>query len=244
MSTDNRECPQCDGTGRDKFGIDDTVTCDLCAGTGRCPDHMLTPSEAEPLWRDAWSLPDLGQLTARWLRGELPTCLTYYGTPDDETGEIRDVLVALNEAGYLTDFSQPAHDWTVGWDGVTEFRQRAAVTFLLDETRADVARTVADRFGLWVKAGRAPRSRWTTRYQARRRLPVTEARREGEVFATTGVGFLNPRSYWRWVGRTHATRHVGRVLADAVQVTVVDLNWGRNEVLWDDCTRELLKWTP
>lgn len=230
---DDGSCPECAGTGEEEmsYGYD---TCGTCAGNGRLPDGMVSPPAAARLWQSARSLDDLGRLTARWLRGELPTCLTYGGIADPETGDLVDVLVELNEAGWLTDFSQPAHDWVVGWDGETECRQRAAITFLLDGRQ--VAQTVAAalRAGLRVDARPAPRLGFVEDLRARYgRLAVSEARApKGDPWMSCGVGFVLPRSHWRWVGRTWRSRRIGRLLAGAWQVTVVDLEWGNNDRLW------------
>jgi hypothetical protein len=231
---DGGSCPECAGTGEEEmsYGYD---TCGTCAGNGRLPDGMVSPPAAARLWQSARSLDDLGRLTARWLRGELPTCLTYGGIADPETGDLVDVLVELNEAGWLTDFSQPGHDWVVGWDGVTECRQRAAVTFLLDGRQ--VAETVAAalRAGLWVDARPAPRLGLVEDLRARfDRLPVSQAQGpdDEEPWMTCGVGFVLPRSHWRWVGRCWRSRRIGRLLAGAWQVTVVDPVWGEDGRLW------------
>jgi hypothetical protein len=230
---DDGRCPTCDGWG-DEERVYGYETCDTCAGTGQRPDSMLSPADAAALWRSARTLDDLGQLTARWLRGELPTALAYGGPADDETSEIRDVLVAFNEAGWLTEFSQPGHDWVTGWDGETQCRQRAAVTFLVDDDGAAVLAAEALRAGLWLDARLAPSVGFVEDLRARYgRLPVSEARGpDGVAWMSAGVGFVYPRSHWRWIGRTWRSRRIGRLLAGAWQVTVVDLEWGEPDRLW------------
>lgn len=234
MGPDDGSCPDCDGTGEEEMGYG-YEPCATCSATGDRPDRMLSPAVAARLWRSARSLDDLGRLTASWLRGELPTCLTYGGTADRETGDLVDVLVELNEAGWVTDFSQPGRDWVIGRDGEIGWRQRAAVTFLLDGRQ--VATTVAGalRAGLWVDARPAPRLGFVEDLRARfGRLAVSESQglADEEPWMTCGVGFVYPRSHWRWVGRTWRSRRLGRLLADAWQVTVVDLEWGNNGRLW------------
>jgi hypothetical protein len=60
-------------------------------------------------WAGARTLLDLGHLTAAWLEGTIQSQPGYqprYG-PDDETLPFVPVLAAANRAGYLTGFSQP-----------------------------------------------------------------------------------------------------------------------------------------
>lgn len=67
----------------------------------------------KPRWAAAQSLGDLGQLTARWLRGEIKSQPGYYGPVDvdeDIAPGITDALVTLNLAGLVTDQSQGGYD--------------------------------------------------------------------------------------------------------------------------------------
>jgi hypothetical protein len=79
------------------------------------------------LWKTTESLADLGNLTARWLEGDIASQPGYqpnYG-PDDETLPLIGTLAACNRGGYLTSGSQPGTDpETV--DGL-HWHQRAAV---------------------------------------------------------------------------------------------------------------------
>lgn len=56
------------------------------------------------LWRDARTLADLGELTARWLEGtvgSVPGTVPGCG-PDEETGPLVAVLATANRAGFVT----------------------------------------------------------------------------------------------------------------------------------------------
>ena len=89
----------------------------------------MKSSAADPWslsWETACTLTELGELTARWLTGELAEHPAYGGGPEEETRSIVDLLAGVNRAGLLTDFSQP---------GVADGRdpQRAAVAGYCDE---------------------------------------------------------------------------------------------------------------
>ena len=75
-------------------------------------------------WDQARTLVDLGELTARWMLGEIAVVPGQDAAPDPETMEIVDYLVALNLLGLVTDFSQPAAERDS--EGLTA--QRAAVS--------------------------------------------------------------------------------------------------------------------
>jgi hypothetical protein len=89
----------------------------------------MKSSAADPWslsWETACTLTELGELTARWLTGELAEHPAYGGTPEEETKSMVDLLAGVNRAGLLTDFSQP---------GVADpgNPQRAAVAGYCDE---------------------------------------------------------------------------------------------------------------
>lgn len=58
-------------------------------------------------WTSAATIPVLGELTAEWLDGRLPSHPLYHGRPDPETVELIPVLSALNRRGLVTTGSQP-----------------------------------------------------------------------------------------------------------------------------------------
>lgn len=120
------------------------------------------------LWRSATTLAELGELTARWLEGDIRSRPGYQPRcgPDPETTEtpgLVDVLAAANRAGYLTIGSQPGEPPTEGWDGQL-WEQRAAVDGFAHD---DMARrlTELERHG-FVVISYATRRRWLSRLRS------------------------------------------------------------------------------
>lgn len=197
---------------------------------------IVTEADSERLWASARTLTDVGQLTARWLDGELPGCFVQDAPPDDETADIPGgILASLNRAGYVTECSQPGHDWTPGWE-MTEWRQRAGVMLLCDQVHAAVLAVALLADVDLIVAVHRPR-RFRTRWGCfRNEVPVTEACRS-DPGETCWFGRPTPRRHWKWMGRLNGNRRMGRILAGAWQVTVVDPVWGRNDRLWDAIAR-------
>ncbi len=93
-------------------------------------------------WAQARTLGDLGEMTARWVLGEVDVVPGQDCEPDPETAEIADYLVALNLLGLVTDFSQPAAEA----DGDRHTAQRAAVTgWCTRENARRLTRVTLDR---------------------------------------------------------------------------------------------------
>ncbi|MGW0955385.1 DUF6919 domain-containing protein [Streptomyces sp. NPDC002545] len=85
------------------------------------------------LWKSAKTVADLGELMARWLKGEIASCPGYqprFG-PDEETAHLVPSLAALCRAGYVTTQSQPGFAGT-GADGLW-WEQRAAVELVVTD---------------------------------------------------------------------------------------------------------------
>ncbi|MFY1599832.1 DUF6919 domain-containing protein [Micromonospora sp. WMMD737] len=159
-------------------------------------------------WATAANLLELGELTARWLTGELDETPTYGGSPDEETGPLIPLLAAVNRAGFLTGFSQPG-DTDDGW------RQRAAVCGYCDDATLDqliAAFTPTDLVLLheYTDSGI--------------RLPVTLA--SGAAY--TWVGGSPGVEHWDDQCSPAAVRE----LATSWYVTLVDPVWGRDDQLW------------
>jgi hypothetical protein len=96
------------------------------------------------IWQSARTLPDLGDLMARWLQRDIAYCPGWDpddggdGGPEPETAAILPTLVALNRAGFVTVDSQPGHLTNAA--GVA---QRAAVHGFCDRpTLARIRRKV------------------------------------------------------------------------------------------------------
>lgn len=71
----------------------------------------MQPSEASPLWHQAQTLEELGEVVASWLehRIEGSSGLGYGIPPNPETSLIAPTLAAVNRSGYITWTSQPGH---------------------------------------------------------------------------------------------------------------------------------------
>lgn len=175
-------------------------------------------------WREARTFEDVAVLTAHWLRGHLlwnPN--GHAGGPDPETSPLAEILAAANEAGILTEGSQPgelAEHHGLPW------RQRAFVTgFVADAALAQALCAQAAEAGLIVRAYR-PGSRVDENGE---RDAVDVTRWGARV--NTGMG---NRASRRAVRRIFLGCHpqAVRAVTGAWQITVIDPEWGRDTVLW------------
>lgn len=102
-------------------------------------------------WHAATTLPELGEITARWLERTVtshPGTPAGYG-PDPETEALVPVLARLCRAGFVTDGSQPgmaAEGEASGGSG----EQRAAVDAFCTAETASRVRVAAEAAGLLV----------------------------------------------------------------------------------------------
>lgn len=234
-------CPVCDGLGHEYLADDSTRSCATCCGSGQRPARMVSADHCARLWADAGSYGELCELTALWLEGRLPFSYNYGGVPDEEPDGVTDTaLIALNRAGYLTEGSQPGHGWIPGWDGAG-YRQRAHVDLLVQPADVfRVFRATSTCPDLWVKC--RPTPRWWPRWD-RDVCRISEAGEytpEGAE-ASCWAGGLLPRKHWRHLGRLSGNPAMGRILSDCWQFAIVDLTWGRNDVLWDTLTPLTIK---
>lgn len=171
----------------------------------------MKSSAADPWslsWETACALTELGELTARWLTGELTEHPAYGGAPEEETRSMVDLLARVNRAGLLTDFSQP---------GLVEAgtRQRAAVAGYCDEAilkRLLVAFAATDLVLL------------NEHTDSGIRIPVSY--RGGKP--CTFLGGKHGPDGWDKV-----LSDVGLgVLKNSWYVTLIDPIWGRDDRLW------------
>lgn len=185
-------------------------------------------------WRAPVDLEGLGEVTAQWLEGRIESHPNgHYGGPDSETDEIRDALIALNRAGLVTDCSQPGQTPESEGDG-EDWWQRAAVygfaTPAFDAWTREVEVAHPD---LIVVRHRGADRRWFPRLRG--------------LFQSS-PGTAVPCT--RWNGRVHTAfgshMHASDIglcfdptsdeaydtLCSAVQLTVIDSEWGRKDYLW------------
>ncbi|MFD5342317.1 DUF6919 domain-containing protein [Streptomyces anulatus] len=176
-------------------------------------------------WRTAETLQDLGTLMAAWLIGDIASQPGYQPNcgPDEETRHLIPVLVAANRLGYVTDSSQPGNAET-GYDGQW-WEQRAAVSGVIDDPQLrDRLVAAAQLAGLTVV-----QHDLTPRRDAEG-VPVT--RSQGSVHTRFG-GFLPARDLRTvWQPEIIGRRAFEKVTA-AWQLTLVDPEWGRDDVLWE-----------
>lgn len=188
---------------------------------------MSTVSNADrEKWASARTLTDLGELTAQWLEGRISSVPGFYGPPDEETVPLIPVLARLNRAGFVTDCSQPGEI-----DGEYDCEQRAAVQgYAAQGLAVRIITAVAEARGL-VSVSCPPSMvpRW--RYGYKQSVTVTQV--NGEQF--TGFGVRIPRRHIRdpHIGHGMCGREAVDALCSAWQVTIVDLEWGRERLLWD-----------
>lgn len=177
------------------------------------------------LWRGATGLADLGELTARWLTGELATVPSQVGPPEQETAPIADDLAALNRAGFVTESSQPG--MLPANDGAGQvWRQRAFVFGFAGDTTAQTLAALRDQ-GLGVVLI-APGQ------HGRNHVPVTEYAVVGgwSGNCTTAIGAeLSQRDLHATYGVVTGPQ-AAAALHQAWQVAVYDPEWGRNDLLW------------
>lgn len=172
------------------------------------------------MWRSATTVAGLGELMASWLEGAMIWRPGAGPGLDPETGDLVAVLARVNRAGFLTTDSQPGCDET-GFDG-QRWQQRAAVTgFVADDELLHSLARMAEAQRLTILVRVADRGHC---------LPgVTVTRIDGETHTTFG-GRLSRRylrHMWHGVGRDALAEVTG-----ALQVTLIDPEFDRNDRLW------------
>lgn len=177
-------------------------------------------------WSNARTLTDLGELTARWLEGSIRVLPGYGGRrgcgPDQETRPLIRTLAAANRRGYVTCQSQPGYDG-LAYDG-RPAQQRAAVEGFADPEIARWLTRQARAAGLLVVQTMATRRR-----QIDYRTAVTVSQWDGKVH--TEFGATLTRSHLRWVYQELPDEALDAITS-AIQVTLIDPEWGRQDVLW------------
>lgn len=176
-------------------------------------------------WHSARTLKDLGSLVAAWLTGDIASQPGYQPNcgPDEETAHLIPILVAVNRLGYVTDSSQPAYDGP-GYDG-QRWIQRAAVSGLVDDRQLrDRLVAAAEMAGLTVvQHDMTPR-------RHSEGIPVTKV--GGHDYTWFGRHLRIDDLRTLWPKKFIDFRAYDRVI-EAWQLTLVDPEWGREDVLWE-----------
>ncbi|MBO0871821.1 MAG: hypothetical protein J2P19_00350 [Pseudonocardia sp.] len=183
-------------------------------------DHRRVRRADRRVWGEPTTLAGVGQVTARWLEGEVRTSMGYGAGPDPETVPLIPVLARLNRAGFVTINSQPGETG----DG---YFQRAWVAGLADE--ATLARIIdaVDGTDLMLRYGfgRGAHRRYP-------RYPITVEGDSPETgWVCTSITCGLPRRDHDLVYECCSDAAYAAVMA-AAQVDVVDPVWGRNDLLW------------
>ncbi len=184
----------------------------------------MTPEDAAR-WGTARTLGDLGLLTVAWLAGEIAETPTHMGPPMPETKSLIPVLTAVNRAGFVTENSQPgvAIEPGVAIDADSS-AQRATVTgFAADDTFRALTAALADA-DLLITAGRA------TREENAWGPDITVTLVGGEP--CTWDGGVESRSELEYHHSLTCHPDAIAALCEAWQITIVDPQWGRNDLLW------------
>jgi hypothetical protein len=167
-------------------------------------------------WAACRTMDDLADMTVAWLHGEVQETPDNLAPPAAETIELIPALTAANRAGYLTECSQPGRPLTNG-NG-----QRAAVSgYATDATREALAGLASDA-GLMISVMRASAKR--TRYTCRTLVTVSG----GEERTWFGAQLSLVDLRWDY----EICPEAAEAVCKAWQVTIIDPEWGRNDVLW------------
>jgi len=183
-------------------------------------------------WEQARTLTELGELTARWLEGDIASQPGYRPNcgPARETTELIPTLAKLNRAGYVTRLgSQPGLPPTEGYDGRL-WSQRAAVSGFADDATTARILTAVDGTGLRLIGHDTPlRRRLWPRWRRPGNTAVDVTTAGGRVTNDSGarMSLGDLESCFAELGQEGFA-----AVRDAIQVTVIDPVWGRDEYLW------------
>ena len=188
------------------------------------------------VWRTARTLPDLRELTARWIEGDLGEQPAYHGPSDIEDPEMVPVLAALNRAGYMTTGSQAA-GVSLGGNG-EHWEQLAAVEGFADEGTARRIVVGAAAAGLTSVVHAPPPPWWSPGFRFAQAVTVTWL--NGQPYTMFGARL--PRRHLRdpHVGYGICHRDAVNAVCSAWQVTVIDRCSCRPGHLWNTLTRTLI----
>jgi hypothetical protein len=176
-------------------------------------------------WAAAWTLRELGELTALWLEGRLASQPGYMPNcgPDEETTPLAAVLAHANRAGFVTESSQPGEGEEVGYDGAV-WTQRAAVEGRIEPSHAAGLIDAARASGLVVITHRVGR-----RFTRRSSTSIDVTRRNGRTMTWFG------RQLFRGDLETlypECNQLAFAQLVGAVQLAIAAPEYGPHDRLW------------
>jgi hypothetical protein len=167
-------------------------------------------------WQAARTLADLGALTVAWLSGEIESTPVHMAPPMPETVPLIPVLIAANRAGFITTQSQPGESRDEHGSA-----QRANVSgFASGQAFARLMAAAADS-DLIITAARASSG------DLGPFIVITLD--DGEEFTWDGGALSREEIEY---GYGHDCPQAIEALCSAWQVTLIDPDWGRNDVLW------------
>lgn len=171
---------------------------------------------ARRAWKEARTLKDLGELTARWCEGTLRYVPGDADEPYEETEPIREVLASINRKGLMTTFSQPGVPMAEG------SAQRAAVEGYAKEDVARRLGTLALSTDL-VMLVFSPGD-----YESGYQIPITVE--EFRPFTWLGA-------YYGHVELEHYAEDLSpealKEIVRAWRISIIDPVWGREGYLWE-----------
>jgi hypothetical protein len=185
---------------------------------------MSNTGDGQRLWLEAKTLEELGELTARWVEGTLPYYPFYGDAVDPETEPLRERLVHFNRNGLVTTFSQPAEP--LDEEG---FAQRACVEAYAREGLAKRLAALGLYTDLLVLIFPADVS-WGYR------IPITLSEFRPFTWCGSNGGREELESLKGYLSADAADS-----LSSAWQVIIIDLQWGREDYLWDHVYEALTK---
>ena len=194
--------------------------------TGDEEDNASVDVSAEDreLWRAARTVPELGDLMARWLEKAIDYQPCYYGGPDDETTLLVPCLAQVNRAGFVTHFSQPGEPWGPAYDG-RACAQRAAVSgFCSKELRDAILQALLHTDLIVIDSPPGTDDIYATQ------VCVSYGLCDLENLTVCGAPFSAQNIDDDYGAALH--REALLALHQAWQIAVIDPIWGRNDVLW------------
>jgi hypothetical protein len=184
----------------------------------------MKPDRNVAAWQQASTFEDLCQLTASFVEGTLSFHPCDGGeSVEPETADLVPVLAAFNRAGFMTECSQPAFDLDAEGNG-----QRAFVSGFALEPIAKIIAALSLYTELLVFVVPAGIEHGYS-------VPVTLAEYHPYTWCGSSVGYEGIECF-----ETVCTSTAMLSLAQAWQVAVIDLKWGRNDYLWENVTHALM----